>query len=274
MKTKVTRFIVGLLIFIVAFSVPLFKLNFDIASILTVIALIFAILVGFFIAAATANYLQLQSLIAEEDSSLISIYQYSKIISPESISKIAEVIDNYAISALSFELTEYVRRTDKEFDELSNAVEEINFKDGKGEQLIQSLYDKKNSLYRTRQSVALVARRIVTTSHWFILASLTILIDLLLLATRDGSFFSYLITGILFVVTYLVLILLHDVDNNRFLEQALSYENSQQIFSILGRPKYYAEEVIKSGRVLEPKESYRTGYYKSADDKSIILKKR
>ncbi|MFA6405077.1 MAG: hypothetical protein WCW03_03715 [Candidatus Paceibacterota bacterium] len=269
MKRRIIKFIVCLLLLGAAFYIPLFKFNFDVASIITVTSLLFAILVGFFIAAATSNYLALQSLIANEDAGLIAIYNYCNIIAPERISKVVDIIDRYAIAALSFELTEYVDRTQTEFDDLNKTVEEIDFKDGRGEQLIQSLYEKKNDLYNTRQNIALVARRIVTKSHWFVLGSLAILIDLLILAIRDGSFLSSLTTGILLIVTYITLSLLSDIDNNHFLEQAFSYDNSQQVFKILGKPRYYAESFLKNSRITKPKGSYRTGYYNSPTDNVI-----
>jgi len=260
-----------LILLLIAFNAPLFKLNFDVASILTVISLLFDILVGFFIATATSNYLALQSLIAQEDAGLIAVYKYCCTIAPQMASKMIEAIDTYAIAALSFELTDYVGKTREEFENLSKTVEEVNFNDPRGAELISLLYEKKNSLYQTRQNVALVARRIVTKSHWFVLGSLAVLIDLLVLSIRDGSFFSSLVTSILFIVTFLTLFLLNDVDNNRFLEQALVYENSQQIFKALGKPMYYAENIIKNGRASEPQESYRTGYYNSPRDNAIRL---
>lgn len=271
MRRKIIKILVCLLLILTAFITPLFKFNFDVASILTVTSLFFAILIGFFIAAATSNYISLQSLIAEEDAGLITVYNYCHVIVPEKDSVTVDVLDKYAIAALSFELTEYVGKTQKEFDAVSKMVEETNFKDTRGGQLIQTLFEKKNSLYQTRQNIALVAQRIVTKSHWFVLCSLAILIDILLLAIRDGSFFSYLITGILLIITYLVLVLLNDVDSNRFLEQAQAYDNSQQIFGVIGKPRYYVEDIIKSGRVSEPKGSYRTGYYNSPNDNKIRL---
>ena len=271
MQRKIFKFLICLLLLLIAFYVPLFTFHFDVASILTVISLLFAILVGFFIAAATSNYLALQSLIAEEDASLIAIFNYCRVIAPEMTPKIIDVLDTYAIAALSFELTEYVGKTHKEFDDVSKAVEEVNFSDARGGELVGSLYEKKNSLYQIRQNVALVARRIVTKSHWFVLGSLAILVDLLILAIRDSSFFSSFITGVLFIVTYFTLSLLHDIDNNRFLEQALAYENSQQIFKAIGKPRYYAESVIRSNRIPKPKESYRTGHYNSSSDYAIRL---
>lgn len=269
MKRKFLRILVCILLLATTFYIPLFNLDFDLSSLLTVISLFFAILVGFFIATATTNYLRLQSLIAEEDSGLIAIFNYCCTIAPAFKEKIIKAIDIYAIAALSFELTDYVGETQKEFDDVGRVVEEINFSDPRGEQLIQPLYEKKNSLYQTRQEIALVARRIVTSSHWILLILLATLLDVLLLATRDGSLLSYLITGALLITTYLSLTLLHDVDSNRFLEQVLSYENSQQIFKAIGTPKYYEETVIASGRIPKPRENYRTGYYRNYNDNSI-----
>lgn len=254
----------------IAFGIPLFKLNFDIASILIVISLLFAILVGFFIAAATSNYLALQSLIAEEDAGLIAVYNYCRVIAPEISSRIVDAIDTYVIAALSFELTEYIGKTQKEFDGVSKAVEEINFNDERGKELIGLLYEKKNSLYQTRNSIDFVARPIITESHWFVLGSLAILADFLVLALRDGSLFSNIITGVLFIITYLTLSLLGEVDNDRFLEVAF-FKDTERVFRAIGKPEYYTESVIKSGRVPEPKESYRTGYYNGPGDNAIKL---
>lgn len=271
MKRTITKLLVCALLISVAFITPLFRFDFDVSSIVTIASLLFTILVGFFIAAATSNYLTLQSLIANEDAGLIAIYNYCKVIAPEMLSKLVDIIDIYAIAALSFELTEYINCTQSEFDVLSKAVEDINFKDGKGEQLIQSLHEKKNELYNTRQNIALVARRIVTSSHWFVIGSLTLLLDLLVLSLRDGSTFSSIVTGVLLVVTYITLQLLFDIDNNHFLEQVFSYDNSQQVFKIIGKPRYYAESFIKNSRISKPKGTYRTGYYNSPVDNSIKL---
>ena len=268
MRRKFFKLFICILLLVVTVSLPLFKVSINTSNLLTVISLFFAILVVFFIATATTNYLRLQSLIAEEDSGLIAVFNYCCIIAPGLREKIIKVIDKYAIAALSFELTDYVWETQREFNDVCKVVEEVNFSDSRGEELIQSLYEKKNSLYQTRQEVALVARRIVTPSHWMLLIILAVFLDILILTTRDGGLFSYLITGALLITTYLSLALLHDVDSNRFLEQVLSYENSQQIFKAIGTQKYYEESIIKSGRIPKPKENYRTGYYRSYDDNS------
>ena len=271
MSPRDFKFLMSLIIILVAVQLPVFHLNLDSSTYLSVFSLLFAILIGFFIATATTNYLRLQTLIAEEDASLITISNLVKNISPQATGVVEEAIDDYAIAALSFEMIDYVTKTYQEFEDLSKAIDAVSPNNDKGLQLIQSLHDKKNALYQTRQEIALVARRIVTPGHWVVVISLGSLIGFLVLALRDGGLISTIISGVLLTTIYLVLTLLNEVDNNRFLEQALSYQTSQQIFRAIGRPPYYVEDVIESGRVDKPKTSYRTGYYKSPSDKDIRL---
>src|SRR3989344_3165701 len=269
MSRNSLRLLICLLLVVSAFYLPFFKINVDLSNLLTVTSLFFAILLGFFIATATSNYLRLQSLIAEEDSGLISIFNYYCAIAPSLKEKIVKVIDNYAIAALSFELKDYVWKTKKEFDDVNRAVEDISFSDARGLELISSIFEANNRLFQTRQEVALVARQIVTYSHWILLILLASLLSVLVLETRDGSLFSYIITAALLIITYLSLALVHDVDTNRFLEQVLVYENSQSIFKAIGTAPYYEENIVKSGIVSLPKVNYRTGYYRSYEDNSI-----
>ena len=271
MQLKMWKFVISALLIFLAIKLPLFNLSLDIPTLLTVFSLLFAILVGFFIATSTTNYLRLQSLIAEEDAGLITIFSLVQNIAPQDKNKVTDAIDNYAIAALSFELTDYIRKTHQEFEDLSTTVDKIETFNSKGEQLMQSLHDKKNSLFQTRQEIALVARRIVTPDHWVVLVSLGVLVGFLTLTLRDDGLLSAIISGILLSTNYLVLTLLYEVDNNRFLEQALAYQNSQQIFQSIGRPPYYLADAIKNGRIRKPATSYRTGYYNSSEDKDIRL---
>ena len=271
MNLKKQKLFFSLLLILVAIKLPVFSLNLDVSTLLTIFSLLFAILLGFFIATATTNYLRLQSLIAEEDSSLIILFNLVRKIEPQSVGKVINAIDNYAIAALSFEAEDYVDKTRYEFENFTKEIDAINFSDKNGEELFSSLHGKKNELYRVRQEIALVARRIVTSAHWVVIISLGILVGFLTLTLRHGELLSGVISGILLASDYLLLTLLYEVDNNRFLEQALSYQNSQQIFEAIGRPPYYLADTIKSGRISKPNKSYRTGYYKSFKDNDIKL---
>ncbi|GEM_PF-854975 len=266
MNRNVRKFVleIGIPIVLLAipFFLPLYYFTFDISTLLTVVSLIFAILIGFFIATATTNYLRLQSLIADEDSSLISIFDLSKIVQLSEVPKMKEIIDRYATAALDFELTEYVEKTQKEFRDLLSSIDTLSPQDEKGLELFGNLHDKKSQLVRIRQEITFVARRIVTLRHWIILVLLAILLISLLFSIRDGHWFLSSIVGSLSVATYLVLVLLHEVDSNVFLEEKLAYENTQQIFLALGTMKYIPHHAFQNKRVKEPEEDYRVGEFK------------
>lgn len=262
MNKIVIKIIVPFLLLTASFLLPVYDFTFDIPTLLTVVSLIFAILVGFFIATATTNYLRLQSLVVDEDSTLISIFNLTKIVQPSSISKMRDVIDRYAISALDFELIDYVRKTQKEFGEVLSTIDEISPQDEKGLELFGNLQDKRGEIVRARQEITLVAKRVVTPLHWMVLIFLAILLIFLLLALRDGNWVASLITSALSLATYLVLVLLYEVDSNIFLEELLAYENSQQIFQAIGTLKYFPNHALNNQRIKAPEEDYRVGIFK------------
>lgn len=258
----ILEFVIPIALCAAPFLLPIYFFTFDISTLLTVVSLVFAILIGFFIATATTNYLRLQSLIADEDSALISVFNLSKVIQPSAVAKMKEAVDRYATAALDFELTEYVDKTRKEFQELLSEIDILAPQDGKGLELLGNMYDKRDQLVRTRQEVTLVARRIVTWRHWIILILLAVLLIVLLLSIRNGHWLSASITGVLSVAIYLVLVLLHEVDGNVFLEERLAYENTQQIFEAIGTMKYIPYHAFQNKRVQEPREDYRVGVFK------------
>ncbi|MFH1099102.1 MAG: hypothetical protein V1723_04345 [Candidatus Uhrbacteria bacterium] len=262
MNKFIIKVIVPLLVLTASFLLPAYHPTFDIPTLLTIVSLIFAILVGFFIAAATTNYLRLQSLVVDEDSTLINIFNLTKTIQPSAISKMQEAIDRYAISALDFELADYVHKTQKEFDEVLSTIDGLSPQDEKGLELFGNIHNNRSGIVRARQEIALVAKRVVTPLHWIVLIFLAILLIFLLWALRDGRWLSSLITSALSLAAYLILILLYEVDSNKFLERLLAYENSQQIFRAIGTMKYFPHHALKNQRIKAPKEDYRVGIFK------------
>lgn len=260
MKKLFFGFLIPLLLFIAPFLFPIYNFDFDIATLLTVISLLFAILVGFYIATATNNYLKLQSLVADEDGTIIALFNLAKIVQPKAIDLVAEAIDQYVMAALDYELDEYVEKSQTEFDLMIEEIDRLEPEGKKAELAFQVLHSTKGILFRTRHEINLASRRIVKSLHWTVLISLAVLIIALILTFRGSGIFSEIVTAILSVTTYLVLILVYEIDGNEFLEHQLSFENSQQIFQAIGKPRYYPAFAIKSGRISKPNESHRVGH--------------
>jgi preprotein translocase subunit SecF len=242
-------------------TLPDFNFEVDFSTLLTIISLLFTILVGFFIAAATSNYNNLQMLIAKEDSISISLYNLAKIIDSEQSKKIAECIDAYTIQSLNFELNEYIDRTQNEYIKLMEKIDNVNPTDERGFSALQVLYNKRDELTQVRHEISMVSRNVITGMHWSILILLAIIIIVLSFEFRDKSLATNAIIGILTVGTYLILLLTYEIDNNLFLEDKIAYLNSQNIFKHIGKLGYFPQRVIQSGRIEKPKENYRMGIF-------------
>jgi len=253
---------IAAILMILTFLLPDFHFAFDISVILTIVSLLFAILVGFFIGTATTNYLRLQTLISNANADLIQIFRLSKLIQVSSGEKIANVIDEYMIAMLDFPFLKWVPNTKKEFNEVTKAVEEVDPLNEKGLSLFSHLQNAKSDLDRTNQEISLAAEEVVSGRHWFILISLALIIATLLLSLRDGYWVFSFVNGVLLVAIYQILTLLKEVDSNVFLAEKLGYQNPQQVFQAIGKLQYYPEVAITKRWAKEPQENYRIGVYK------------
>ncbi|MDO8584208.1 MAG: hypothetical protein Q7R83_03465 [bacterium] len=258
------KIVIPLAILSLSFFLPHFHLALDAATFLTVISLLFAILIGFFIATTTTNYLNLQRLMAQENSSLASLYNLGILLQPSAKLPLANALDHYMIAALNYELSDYVNMTQNAFDGVLRAADHIIPKNHPTlSALIQNFHSTKTTLISTRQEIPLAARPIITAQHWIIMVLLAGLISFLLLVLRDGSWISALIMGILITTNYLILVLLYEIDGNYFAEEKLAFENAQISFHAIGKLSYYPSYALAHHRVHPPKNiPYRTGTYR------------
>ncbi|MEK7109371.1 MAG: hypothetical protein AAB919_02955 [Patescibacteria group bacterium] len=283
MRTFGNRFLLKVLapacVFCLAFLLPVFRFSFDTSTLLTVASLTLTILVGFFIAAATTNYLNLQSLLAEEEGGLIILHNLAKLVDEPGAGRIAESIDRYLVASFDFELKGYVEGTRDEFARVAKEVDSIDppAATPRQEAALSYLQETKSSLFKTRQSIMLASSHIVQTLHWLILSALSVSVVALLFGLRDGSPFLSIIVGLLSVSVYLILVLLYEVDSNFFAEEGMAFLNPQEIFSAIGALPYFPEYAIKHNRVKKLPAEYRVGVYKNfftSREKEIKVIKR
>ena len=68
------------------------------------------------------------------------------------------------------------------------------------------------------------------------------------------------IVGVILFAIYQVLILLADLDSNKYLARKLGFKTPQYVFRAIGRLPYYPESVLGW---LKPTRPYRVGVYKN-----------
>lgn len=270
MRLKFTQIVFKILLptilFTLPFYIPLYEYGFQIEPLLYVTPVAFAVLAGFFIATATSNYLNLQTLVAEEDATLIAIYNLSKLLDSVQAEKVADAIDNYLTKAFDFQFSTYTEWTIQEFDPIIVSVDEIQPSSvtPAQEAVLPLLHEAKVNLFKTRQSIALTAPRIVNLTHWFVLGTLAVANIVLLFGVRTGSPLLNVILGLTSGAIYMVLVILYEIDGDIFQDENLSYLNSQKVFRAIDRLEYFPEEAIRGGKIEKKNlpNRYRVGTYK------------
>ncbi len=244
--------------FILPFILPVIKIDIDLSMFVQISSTIFAIVIGFLIADSMSNYLRLQTLISEENASLISIAYDVKEIEPSNTIELYDSIDRYIIKQLDLDSLEHFDESQKEMDDIRIAINSIDdtHKNGLIYDHILSLVEK---IIHARQEMRLATQKTLSSAHWYILSILSLSVVFSMFLIRNGNIIVNILCGLVVLGVFLLLILLRDVDNNRLLEMKLAYRNPRDIFHAIGKPPYYPSFSPIKLRVPDEKGNIRVG---------------
>jgi hypothetical protein len=249
----------------IAFLLPYFTIP-EADSLISAASAIFAIVSGFFIADATANYLRLQTLISEENGIWISITHDLHWVGAEDAAYIRGLIDTYMIAQLDIDGLDHTITTHDEFNTILNALDHIieTYAD-----ISESMKGNRDKLITLNQEMVLAANSNLTLVHWGIIISLWMVVAITTLSLRDGTLTMFFIAAGILLGCQGVMVVLRDVDNNRYLQRKLSFKNPRFVFQAIGRPPYYSPASHKAQQL--PNES---GELRMRDSNGVIQTKR
>jgi len=258
--------LIGITLAALPFVIPLFTLRtLDTSgSLVTAVTAVFAVVAGFFIADVTGNYLRLQTLIAEENACFISIAHDVRECVPEKFPEAQTAIDGYMIAQLDIDELDHIVRTSREFEALISTLGLLAAHAPPDHPFLSNIQTKKDELIELNQEITLAARQNLTWIHWFILFTLGGVVGLNMLALRDEGIMLKCIVGAVLLSIEAVIIVLRDMDNNRFLQRKLGFRNPQQVFRALLLPPYYPVTAQLRQRNAGPDGTYRTRDAKGA----------
>lgn len=245
---------------VAVFTLPLFYIPEN-GTLVTAATAIFAVVAGFFIADATANYLALQKLIANENATLISLVEdlEDRKILPEITKSVRGAVDAYLIAQLDFPNLDHTDATKKEFDALLESLHAyIGGLGDEHEALSDNLQKIRGELVCINQEISLTAHVNLSSTHWILLLTLASMVGMTVLSLRNESYLMNILAIGMLLGTHGVLIVLRDVDNNRFLQKKLSFKNPQQVFRSLKLPPYYPPSASRRFRTPDSRGRYRT----------------
>ena len=262
MKTR-NLFLISAVIFIaLLFIIPRSFIPTELGNtILTVVAFLFGIIAGFYIVVTTTDYNSVKSILATETAGWISLHQNVLIYDKKIAEKLALLIDAYIRRAFDFEIIDYAKSTNDEFEPIKELVRELSFKEK-----LSPIYEKirnimDDEIITSRQQLTVLGAKTLSVFQWAILLALASIFTFSLYGLRTGELFFDIVTVAISSSIILVLLLIRDLDLYIWNEKTFGYDIFENVLKSIGELPYYPTESIEQGRVQPHDKEYRIGTY-------------
>ena len=242
-----------------AYLVPIRQASPEVPNVLAATAIFYSILIGFYIASAMTNLSRLKTLVATETGALIAIYHITKLSLPEKTNQVREAIDRYVIKRFDYEIADYTEPTTEEFYAIFDCLKNAKGKSDGESAAINYIAEAMYYVAQARREISIVGVKIVNGVSSTLLYILSGIIIVSLFVLRTPSFESSLIAVLLSTAAVLMLLILHDVDGNRFGEEQYAIDTYQDVFRDIGKEEYYSSHILKGFRYKPKTKHYRSG---------------
>jgi len=201
----------------------------------------------------------LKESLATETGRLVSLFLLSKNLGVKFHKKITDLIDTYTITTLRHYSTYAFGR--ESIYEINKSVGEMEIKNDKQKAIADSFLYILGELEPTREKLEYltsvrILRSIKFTNH----ALAIILIGLLFL--NRGEIFTEILFVVLSTVIVLILLIIEDYENLKIGDYVVNISNSEQLFDLIGRDRYYPKPALGKVKLKKGRE-YRIGFYNS-----------
>lgn len=245
-----------------------FKLvSFDAGLMISVVSFLFGFLITITFSMLLTRVSNLKEDLAIETGRLISLYSLSKHLGSRFHEGVKERIDSYTILTLGSYKNYKVGRED--IYGLYNELSLMEIKDSKQESFANSFMYVLGELEPIREKLEYLTSRRVELPLKVTDYILGFILIVLLFLNR-GNPFSDALFVILSTVVIFIFLIIQDFDNLNIGDYTYNISNSEQIFDLLGKDRYYPEEILSKVK-LKKGVRYRIGFYDSKKGTEKIL---
>ena len=260
---------IALVVFVlVTFFVPGKGPSQDIELILTISTFLFAIFAGFIISRSVGKYSIIKASASQEDALFLSLYKTSQLIGEGFSKKIRELIDSYYIRIYDiYGTTKYPYKENLAY--FMGIWDEIRkVKVAKNPQAYGRMLKLMSDIESARNAASSKSRERLGKGRWSVLVILASIILFSIFYLRNQALYSQVITVLLATTLVLVLLIIRDLQNIRGTSGGVIVESGQEIFDIMGKPRYYNKYLIKGGWYKVPKgiKEYRLGTHRPGEE--------
>jgi len=225
-----------------------------IRTVLAMVGILFAVIVGFFITDLYSRFEKVRENVSTEVGGLITYYSYVKILEKFDhhepwVKKQRGIIDDYIKKFVQVEWHEY-EKTDMEFQTILNSLQEVKeLKTNKEVETYTNLLPVLSSISEARERLIIVGKDKLTKAEWIVILFLASTLIFSLFYLKEATFTSVVFTGALSSIVIVLVLILQDLSDLSFGEETVSFEPYEKVFDVIGKPRYYLKKDIKSGRV-------------------------
>ncbi len=262
-------FPIFILFLIINFFVPLIKIpTLDIELMISIVTFLFGFLISISFSMILSRVSVLKESLAIETGRFISLFLLSKNLGKKFEEKIAERIDRYTILTMRNYSDYSVGR--EEFYGIYEDIKDMELKTEMQKQISSSFFYVLGELEFVREKLEyltngklLPAMKVSNYALGFILVALLFL-------NRGDSFTNSLFV-ILSTIILFILFIIEDYEDLRIGDYVSNISNSEQLFDIIGKERYYPKFLLKRAK-LEKDKNYRIGIYDKTLGKEEIFK--
>jgi hypothetical protein len=241
--------------------------NLDLRTMLSVVTFLF----GFFISISFSMILSrasgLRDSLAVETGRIISLFKSSEFFGEIFHRKIIERIDGYTIATLR-DYGHY--ESGREFIyQIYEDLKNLTITHENQKTYLSSFLSTINSFEKAHEKIeALTSEKMLLAMRFanYILAALFIS----LLFLNRGEAFTNTLFVILSTLTVFILLIIEDYENLNIGDYINNISNSEQIFDLIGKDRYYPKPLLGKVR-LERGKKYRIGIYDSKIEEEKIF---
>jgi len=259
-------------VFIIFFIINYFTRNFMIEALninlmISVVSFLFGFLITITFSMLLNRVSALKDALAIEAGRLVSLYHLSKNLGKEFHEKITQRIDDYTVNTLR-DYTNYDISREAMYGIYSD-LQYAQVEDKKQEGNYGSFLYILGEFETLRERLEYLTSRRV---EWSLKAAGYMLgsILMILLFLNRGDTFSNTLFILLSTIIIFIFLIIEDYDNLRIGDYTYNISNSEQIFDLIGKERYYPKEVLSKARLIFG-ETYRIGILDKKTNKEKMV---
>ncbi|MBD3259339.1 hypothetical protein GF371_01775 [Candidatus Woesearchaeota archaeon] len=203
----------------------------------------------------------------------MSLYNSLSILGPKVKKEAANFIDERYRVAYDYEIWDYqqVSFFRASIKKIYNYIGKLKPRTFVQKDCLEEAFSKLEDIEVLDQNAGEIAKEKVLPGEWSVMYILTGIIIFCVFYIKEWSLHSIIFTILLTTAVLIVMLIIRDLDNLRLKGEYLGYESGQQVFDVIGKPRYYYYAALVKGYTMKPVgKTFRIGFHEPGQ-KPIIL---